>query len=37
MRRAGLSQEEHDAFKAEVTVGHYKHLLVTCVEWFDVE
>lgn len=37
MRRAGLSQEERVAFQAEATVGHYKHLLATCVEWFEVD
>ena len=37
MRRAGLSQEERDAFHKEATSGNYDHLLVTCMEWFDVE
>ncbi len=37
MRRAGLSQEERDAFHKEATSGNYDHLLATCMEWFDVE
>ena len=37
MRRAGLSQEERDAFQAEATSGNYDHLLATCIEWFNVE
>ena len=37
MRRAGLSQEERDAFQAEATSGNYDHLLATCMEWFNVE
>ena len=37
MRRAGLSQEERDAFQKEATSGNYDHLLATCMEWFEVE
>ena len=37
MRRAGLSQEEREAFQAEATSGNYDHLLATCMEWFNVE
>lgn len=37
MRRAGLSQEERDAFQAEATSSNYDHLLATCMEWFEVE
>lgn len=37
MCRAGLSQEERDAFHKEATSGNYDHLLATCMEWFDVE
>ena len=37
MRRAGLSQEECEAFQAEATSGNYDHLLATCMEWFEVE
>ena len=37
MRRAGLSQEERDAFHKEATSGNYDHLLATCMKWFDVE
>ncbi len=36
MRQAGLSQEERDAFQKEATSGDYNHLLITCIEWFDV-
>ena len=37
MRRAKLSQEERDAFYKEATSGNYDHLIVTCMEWFDVD
>ena len=37
MRRAGLSQEERDAFQAEATSGNYDHLLATAIEWLNVE
>ena len=37
MRRAGLSQEECEAFQAEATSRNYDHLLATCMEWFNVE
>ena len=37
MRRAGLSQEERDAFQKEATSGNYDNLLCTCMEWFNVE
>ena len=37
MRRAGLNQEECEAFQAEATLGNYDHLLATCMEWFNVE
>jgi hypothetical protein len=37
MRRAGLSQEERDAFQAEAISGNYDHLLATCIEWFEVK
>ncbi len=37
MRRAGLPQEERDKFHKEATSGDYKHLLCTCMAWFDVE
>ena len=37
MRQAGLSKEERDKFYAEATSGNYDHLLMTCMEWFEVE
>lgn len=36
MRKAGLSQQERDVFKAEATDGNYDHLLQTCIKWFDI-
>ncbi len=36
MRQAGLSKEERDEFQKEATSGNYNHLLITCMEWFDV-
>ena len=36
MRRAGISDEERDAFYAEATSGDYDHLLATCMRWVDV-
>ena len=33
MRRAGISDEERDAFYAEATSGDYYHLLATCTRW----
>lgn len=37
MRRAKLSSEEREAFRKEATSGNYDHLLMTCMEWFDVD
>ena len=37
MRRAGLSQEERDAFQAEATSGNYDQFLATCMKWYNVE
>ena len=36
-RRAGVSQEEIQAFQDEATSGDYDHLLQTCIRWFDVD
>ena len=36
MRQAGLSKEERDEFQKEATSGNYNNLLITCMEWFDV-
>jgi hypothetical protein len=35
LRRAGVSQEEVDAFFAEATSGDYDHLLATTMAWVD--
>lgn len=35
-RKAGLPQEEIDAFRAEATAGDYNHLLQTAMRWFDI-
>lgn len=37
MRRAGLDNDEIEAFSTEATSGDYDHLLQTCMAWFDVE
>ena len=37
MRRAKISQEERDAFQKEATSGNYDDLLVTCMNWLNVE
>ena len=37
MRNAKLPPSELTAFYKEATSGDYNHLLVTCMEWFDVE
>ena len=36
-RKAGLPQEEIDAFREEATVGDYNHLLQTAMRWFNCE
>jgi hypothetical protein len=35
MRRAGVAQEDIDAFMQEATAGDYAHLLATCMRWVD--
>lgn len=37
MRRAKLGQTEIKQFTDEATSGDYNHLLITCMEWFDVD
>ena len=37
MTRAGLPQEEVEAFTAEAKAGDYDHLLATVMAWFDFE
>jgi hypothetical protein len=36
MKRAGLPEEEMDAFAAEARSGNYDHLLQTCMAWVSV-
>lgn len=36
MSRAGVSEEEQDAYYAEATSGDYDHLLQTTMRWVDV-
>jgi hypothetical protein len=37
MRRAGVSQSDIDAFRAEATSGDYDHLLGTVMQTVEVE
>ncbi len=37
MRRAGIDQDELDAFQKEATSGDYDHLLQTCMKWVTVD
>ncbi len=37
LRRAGVAQEEIDAYFAEATSGDYDHLLQTTMAWVDWE
>ena len=37
LRRAGVSQEERDAYYAESTSGDYDNLLATAMRWVTVE
>lgn len=37
MTRAGLGNDEVEAFTAEATSGNYDHLLTTVIRWFSVE
>ena len=34
-KKAGLPQEQVDAFMKEATAGDYDHLLATCMRWFN--
>jgi len=36
LKRAGVPEEERDAFKTEATSGDYDHLLQTAMRWVDV-
>lgn len=35
MRKAGLSQDEIEAYRTEATQKDYDHLLVTTMRWFE--
>ena len=37
MRRANISKEEQDEFYRQATASDYNHLVITCMEWFNVE
>ena len=37
MKRAHLPESEIEAFTQEATNSNYDHLLITCMEWFNVE
>jgi hypothetical protein len=36
MRRAGVSQKDIDAYRAEATAGDYDHLLAVTMDWVNV-
>ena len=36
LRRAGLSEDEREAFREEAMSGNYDHLLRTCMKWVTV-
>ena len=37
MRCANIPKEEQDEFYRQSTAGDYNNLLITCIEWFNVE
>ena len=37
MRCANISKEEQDEFYRQATASDYNRLLITCMEWFNVE
>ena len=37
MRCANIPKEEQDEFYRQATAGDYNNLLITCMEWFNVE
>ena len=37
MRRANITKEDQDEFYRQATASDYNHLLITCLEWFNVE
>ena len=37
MKRAGIGEEEWDAFMTEATAGDYDHLLQTVMRWVEVK
>jgi hypothetical protein len=36
-RRAGMSKERLDEFRTKAMSGDYDNLLITCMEYFDVD
>ena len=37
MRCANIPKEEQDEFYRQATASDYNHLLIICMEWFNVE
>ena len=37
LKRAGVTQPEREAFRAEAMSGDYDHLLATAMRWVEVE
>lgn len=37
MRKAKINREERDKFVKEATSGNYDHLLIVCMDWFEIE
>ena len=37
MSLANIPKEEQDEFYHQATASDYNHLLITCMEWFNVE
>ncbi len=37
MRQADIPQEEQEEFYHQTTASDYNHLLITCMEWFNVK
>ena len=37
MRHANIPKEEQDEFYRQATASDYNHLVITCMEWFNVE
>jgi len=37
LRNAGVSKDEIESFQSQATLGDYRHLLSTVMEWVEVE